>query len=232
MLSIIIPTYNEAANIPELLSSIDRILYEAGRDDYEVLVMDDDSPDGTAALVGDLALNRVRAVNRKGKPRGLAHAVIDGIRESRGDVVLVMDADLSHPPKLIPELWKAVERGSSIAVGSRYVPAGGCDNWPWFRYWGSRLACLLAGVVTPVTDATSGFFAVRKSALDGVTLNPLGFKVGLEIFVKSRHQGDIIEIPYRFRDRRAGKSKLTGSTMTAYLKHLWLLLRWKLEGRR
>ncbi len=200
VISIIIPTYNKSKNMPELLSAVDRIMSDSGPADYEVIVMDDDSPDGTAALVSELGIPKIRAVNRKGRPRGLAPAVMDGFAEAKGDVLCVMDADLSHPAEALPPLAEAVAGGAAIAVGSRYVKGGGVRNWPLRRRLASRAACLAANLVTPVRDSTSGFFMVRRSAMDGVVLTAEGFKIGLEVFVRARHGGRIREIPYVFKD--------------------------------
>lgn len=224
MISIIIPTYNEAKNMPELLSAIDRVLAHAQVSEYEVIVMDDDSPDGTAGLVTELEIPKMRSVNRRGKSRGLAPAVMDGFREAKGDILCVMDADLSHPPEVLPELAKAMEEGSVIAVGSRYVRGGGVRDWPFRRRLASRAACLAANLVTPVRDATSGFFMVKKSAMEGVELTPQGFKIGLEVFARVKHGGRIREIPYVFKDRTRGSSKLGGIVIRQFFAQLWRLM--------
>jgi dolichol-phosphate mannosyltransferase len=224
VISVIIPTYNESKNMPELLSAIDRVLAHAEIPDYEVIVMDDDSPDGTAKLVDELEIPRVRAVNRRGKPRGLAPAVMDGFREAKGDILCVMDADLSHPPDVLPALAKAMDEGSEIAVGSRYVKGGGVKDWPFKRRLASRAACVAANLVTPVRDATSGFFMVRRRAMEGVELTPEGFKIGLEVFARANHQGRIREVPYVFKDRTRGSSKLGGIVIRQFFAQLWRLL--------
>ncbi len=224
MISVIIPTYNESKNMPELLSAIDRVLTHAEIPDYEVIVMDDDSPDGTAKLVNELEIPRIRAVNRRGKPRGLAPAVMDGFREAKGDILCVMDADLSHPPDVLPALAKAMDEGSEIAVGSRYVKGGGVKNWPFKRRLASRAACVAANLVTPVRDATSGFFMVRRRAMEGVELTAEGFKIGLEVFARANHGGRIREVPYVFKDRTRGSSKLGGIVIRQFFAQLWRLM--------
>lgn len=223
MISVVIPTYNESKNIPELLSAIDRVFAHAGISDYEVLVMDDNSPDGTAKLVTDLEIPKMRSVNRRGKPRGLAPAVMDGFREAKGDILCVMDADMSHPPEVLPQLAEAMKQGSVIAVGSRYVKGGGMKDWPFKRQLASRVACWMATLVAPVRDSTSGFFMVRRSALEGVELKPEGFKIGLEVFAKANHGGKIREVPYVFRDRTRGSSKLGGMVIGQFFSQLWRL---------
>lgn len=232
MITIIIPTYNESKNILTLTQELEKEMLESGRPDFEVLVMDDNSPDDTGGLVNRLGKQRVRAVNRLGRARGLSYAVIDGISQARGEWVGVMDADLSHPVRVVPHLVKALETGANLAVGSRYVPGGGIRDWPIRRCLASRLACLLARPVTSVKDSTSGFFFFRKSILNGVTLNPLGFKIGLEIFVKGQHENKIVEVPYVFEDRRAGESKLSGHVMLCYAVQLLRLIGYRLGMRK
>ncbi|MBF0254365.1 MAG: polyprenol monophosphomannose synthase [Candidatus Omnitrophica bacterium] len=227
MLSVIIPTYNEIANIPELISSVDRALSAAAAE-YEILIMDDDSPDGTAKLAADLQFPRVRVVNRRGRTRGLASAVIDGFREANGNILAVMDADLSHPPEVLVRLHAAVLEGALLAVASRYVPGGGVKNWPVKRQWMSRIASWAGRILAPVNDSSSGYFMFRREVIEGLHLDPLGFKIGLEIFVKGKHQGRIREVPYVFSDRLAGKSKLSAGVMGAFAKHYWKLLAFKL----
>jgi dolichol-phosphate mannosyltransferase len=182
--------------------------------------LDDDSPDGTAEFINCLNKPRVRAVNRRGLQRGLSFAVIDGFKEARGDIAGVMDADLSHPPSAIPLLLKAIHDGHDLAIGSRYVPGGGTKDWPLMRRIASRAACLFALPVTRVKDATSGFFFVKKSALEGVALSGLGFKIGLEVFVKGKHNNNFKEVPYVFSDRTKGESKLNTRVTMCYFKQL------------
>ena len=232
MISIIIPTYNERENIARLVPSVKESLGSGSVTDYEILVMDDDSPDGTAERVNEMRDPKVRAVNRRGKTRGLSAAVIDGFREARGEILGVMDADLSHPPQLVPLLIAAIFEGSNVAVGSRYVPGGGVRDWPFRRALASRVACWLARPVTLVKDATSGFFFVRRSVLENVTLNPMGFKIGLEVFVRSRHENKIKEVPYFFTDRTLGESKLNGRVVGCYLDQVFSFMKERYLGIR
>jgi len=220
MISVIVPTYNEAKNIPELVSSVDRALSGIEGQDVEILIMDDDSPDGTARLAEDLEYPGLRAINRKGKPRGLAYAVIDGFAAAKGQFLAVIDADLSHPPSVLPELYAAIEEGHELAVASRYVPGGGTANWPWIRRFVSRGVSCFGRLVTPVRDSASGCFMLKREVLRDVTLDPLGFKIGLEVIVKGRHEDMIKEVPYVFTDRRAGESKLGPGVMFSYLKQV------------
>ena len=225
MISLVIPTYNERENILELIRQVEKSFASAGMNDFEILVMDDDSPDGTARAVNELKHAKIHAINRKGKPRGLSAAVIDGFKESKGSMVGVIDADLSHPPEILPRLVEALRDGGyNIAVGSRYVAGGGIRHWPVKRVVTSRVACWLARPLTRVRDATSGFFFLKKSVLEDVVLNPLGFKIGLEVYVKGRHSGRLMEVPYVFTDRREGVTKLNTGTMLIYLRQLFSLM--------
>jgi len=160
----------------------------------------------------------VTVVRRSGK-LGLASAVVAGFAAAKGDVLLVMDADLSHPPDVAPKLVDAIEKGADLAVGSRYVPGGGAKDWPLRRRVVSRVACLMGNVIVPVRDSTSGFFAIRRSVIDGVKLNPIGFKIGFEVMARGRYK-KAVEIPYVFRDRELGKSKFGQREVGQYLIQL------------
>ncbi len=222
MVSIIIPTYNEAENIITLLVKIQEVLSAAGIGDYEILVMDDDSPDGTAAKAAAMGKREIRAVNRKGKKKGLSEAVIDGFGQARGDIIGVMDADMSNPPELLPQLIAAAGK-NEVAVASRYVPGGGVRNWPLKRRIASRVAGFLAYGLTPARDPLSGYFFFRRNVIEGIVLDPLGFKIGLEVLAKGRHRKKIGEVPYFFTDRTKGLSKAGPRVMLSYLKQLYRL---------
>lgn len=186
---------------------------------WELIVVDDGSPDGTADLAESYAdVHPVRVVRRPGKA-GLASAVLAGFAQSRGDVLVVMDADLSHPPEAVPRLVAAIAEGADLAVGSRYVKGGGTEDWPLKRRVVSRAACLMGNALVPIRDCTSGFFAIRKSSIDGVKLNPIGFKIGFEVMARARY-GKAVEIPYVFRDRELGKSKFGRREILQYLVQL------------
>src|SRR5256714_12050984 len=175
VISVIVPTYNEADSLPPLVERMGKAV--AGRA-WELVGVDDGWPDGTAELANGLSAQRpVWVVRRPGKA-GLASAVIAGFKEARGDILVVIDADLSHPPEVVPALVKAIDDGADLAVGSRYVAGGAVMDGPLRRPVVSRVACLIGNVFVPVRDATSGFFAVRRSAIDGGHLNAIGFKVG------------------------------------------------------
>jgi dolichol-phosphate mannosyltransferase len=197
---------------------------------WELIIVDDGSPDGTADLAESYAdVHPVRVVRRPGKA-GLASAVLAGFAQARGDVLVVMDADLSHPPEAVPRLVSAIDGGADLAVGSRYVKGGGTEDWPLKRRFVSRAACLIGNVLVPIRDCTSGFFAIRKSALDGVKLNPIGFKIGFEVMARA-HYNKAVEIPYVFRDRELGKSKFGRREVMQYLVQLGQVARDKILRR-
>ncbi len=195
-----------------------------------MVVVDDGSPDGTADIAERLgATHPIRVVRRAGKA-GLASAVVAGFAVAKGDVLLVMDADLSHPPEVVPKVLDAIGAGADLAVGSRYVAGGGIEDWPLKRQIVSRVACLMGNVLVPVRDSTSGFFAVRRSVVDGVKLNPIGFKIGFEVMARGRYK-KAVEVPYVFRDRELGSSKFGQRQIMQYLVQLGQVGRDKVLGR-
>ena len=201
--SVIVPTYNERDNLPELFERISKALKGY---DYEIIIVDDDSPDETWKLAEELSNRYPVRVIRRTDEKGLSSAVIRGFKEATGDVFVVMDADLQHPPEVIPELLKAIEDGADIAIASRYVPGGGVKNWYWYRKLISKGAIMLGRLALPkirnVKDPVSGFFALRR---------------------------EVVEVPFVFGLRKGGESKLSGKTMLNYLRHLYRLMRWEGE---
>jgi len=221
VISIIIPTYNESGSLPTLVQRLGSAL---GGRDWELIVVDDGSPDGTADLAAAMAPRLpVRVVRRPGK-LGLASAVLDGFRDAKGDILVCMDADLSHPPEVVPHLVDALTDGADLAVGSRYVAGGGVEDWPLKRRIVSRVACLMGNALVPVHDATSGFFALRRPVIDGVQLNPIGFKIGFEVIARGRY-GRVVEVPYTFRDREHGSSKFGRREIAQYVQQLGQIAR-------
>jgi len=223
MISVIIPTYNEAAVIEETLRRAAAALRNAG-EDFEIVVVDDASADGTAERVESLAHDvPVRVLRRPGR-LGLATAVLDGWATARGDIWGVMDADLQHPPETLTALAAAIHQGADLAIGSRYVPGGGTSDWTWMRRFISRSATHMAATVLPlklaaVGDPMSGMFMVRASALRDAQLNPLGYKILLEVIAKA-HYNNLVEVPYVFQERERGASKLGARQYLEYLQHL------------
>ena len=223
MISVIIPTYNEAAVIEETLRRAAAALRNAG-EDFEIVVVDDASADGTAERVESLAHDiPVRVLRRPGR-LGLATAVLDGWATARGDIWGVIDADLQHPPETLTALVVAIHQGADLAIGSRYVPGGGTSDWTWMRRLISRSATHMAATVLPlklaaVGDPMSGMFMVRASALRNAPLNPLGYKILLEVIAKA-HYNNLVEVPYIFQEREHGASKLGARQYLEYLQHL------------
>lgn len=223
LLSVIVPTYNERDSLPSLLLRLQDVHRTVP---LEVVIVDDASPDGTGAVGETLAGSApmpVVVVHRPVKA-GLASAVIDGAAGARGKVVTVMDADLSHPPELLPAMVAAIEGGADVAIASRYVPGGGVEDWPVLRRMLSVAATRLARTVLRlrVRDPLSGFFAARTSLFTDRAYFGLGYKLLVEVLV--RHPGRTVEIPYRFTDRRRGHSKLTVDEVAAFfavLAGLW-----------
>jgi dolichol-phosphate mannosyltransferase len=224
MISVVIPTYNEAAVIEETLRRAAASLGSAS-EDFEIVVVDDASADGTAELVESLTGEvPVRVLKRPGR-LGLATAVLDGWAAARGEVLGVMDADLQHPPETLAALVRAIRHeGADLAIGSRYVPGGGTSDWTRVRRFISRTATHMAATVLPlklstVGDPMSGLFMVRSSALEDAKLNPLGYKILLEVIAKA-HYHKLVEVPYVFQERERGSSKLGARQYIEYLRHL------------
>jgi dolichol-phosphate mannosyltransferase len=232
-LGLVVPTLNEAGNIPVLLDRIRESLTST-RIGYEILVVDDDSQDGTANVVKEYAKQdaRVRLFVRKGA-RGLAGAVIHGWKQSDADLLGVIDADLQHPPEVLPSLVAPVLDGADIAIASRYASGNGVGEWNKFRLFVSRAGTLATAPLQRrdlrVKDPLSGFFIVRRECIDGLELQPEGFKILLEILVKGRIR-KAIEVPFEFGNRHAGKSKADFKVALQYFTLLGKLSRYALFG--
>jgi dolichol-phosphate mannosyltransferase len=221
--SVIVPTYNERENLAPLAA---RVFAALERDTAELLIVDDDSPDGTATAAEELAARYpIRCLVRRGE-RGLATAVIRGLREARGELCVVMDADLSHPPEAIPQLLDAMRDWQvEMAIGSRFVPGGHVDlHWPLHRRLNSWVARTLARPLTGVKDMMSGFFCVRRGELQLDRLRPAGYKIALELIVRHGWK-KVVEVPITFSDRAAGTTKLNVAEQLRYLRHVARLYR-------
>ena len=224
--SIVVPTYQERENVGSLYEAICATLEPAW--EFEVIFVDDDSPDGTAQVIQRLAEKdgRVTLLRRPGK-LGLGSAVRDGFGLASGSYWVMMDADLSHKPQYLPDLLLALS-SADIAIGSRYVPGGGVENWPLLRRVASRVASGTARLVVGLKfrDLTSGFAAFRRETVEPLLprLNPRGFKLVVELLAKA---GDarITEVPIRFVDRLHGKSKFTVGEVSGFLRLCWRLRR-------
>ena len=179
----IIPTYNELGNLEELVRRTSSACSHTGMN-FEIIIVDDNSPDGTGARAEEMGETfSVKVVHRAGK-LGLSTAVMDGFKVARGSIFVVMDADLSHPPEKISEMVERIAKGGAdMVIGSRYVEGGHVENWPFHRRMISKTATLLARGLTKVKDPMSGFFAIKKEVWEGVELIPIGYKIGLEILL-------------------------------------------------
>jgi len=221
-----VPTYNEKENLDELVRRVQQACSSAGLS-AELVIVDDNSPDGTGARAEEIAKSEnLKVVHRSGK-LGLSSAVLEGFKAASGSILVVMDADLSHPPEKIPEMVSKIESGEAdVVVGSRYVRGGSVENWPFTRRIISKGATLLARWLTKVKDPMSGFFALKRSVIDGVPLDPVGYKIGLEILVKGKY-AKVAEVPIHFADRKAGKSKLGGGEYLRYIDHVTMLYEYR-----
>ena len=233
--ALIIPTLREAGNIPVLLARIRAVLDPAGVD-YEILIVDDDSRDGIEAAVAAIseADPRVQLLVRKGK-RGLSGAVLHGWMHTNAAIVGVMDADLQHPPELLPELISTMIGGCDLVIGSRYTEGGGLGSWNPIR----RLISAAAVWVTwPIQrsglrakDPMSGFFFVRRDCLKGVNFQEEGFKLLLEILVRAR-LASVHEVPFAFGQRFRGASKANMKVALDYGRLLARLYRFRFGWKR
>jgi dolichol-phosphate mannosyltransferase len=226
-LSIVIPTYNEKENIQKLLEKV----YEEFKKNKikgEVIVVDDCSPDKTGDIVDNLKkkYETLQSIHRKGK-LGLSSAVLEGWKIAKGQILGVMDADLSHPADKIPELYLPIKnKEADFTIGSRYIKGGKIVGWDFKRKLMSKTATLMARVYTNVKDPMTGFFMIKKSVIRGVKLNPKGFKILLEVIIKGKYK-KIKEISITFVNRTEGKSKAGTKEIFWYLQNLYSYLPYK-----
>ncbi len=228
--SIVVPTYGEAQNIPLLARRVFETL-RAAEIPAEMIFVDDNSRDGTEEAVAELAREfPVRLIARTNE-RGLSSAVVRGFSEARYDILLCMDADLSHPPEALPSVIAPIADGrADFCIGSRYTAGGRTkDDWGLLRQINSQVATLLARPLTSIKDPMAGFFCLGRATLakaQAAGLNPIGYKIGLEILIKARCK-KATEVPIEFSDRLHGRSKLTFKQQVEYLRHLWRLYRFR-----
>jgi len=228
-ISIILPTYNESQNIVNILKlireNIPKGIYT------ETIVVDDNSPDGTGKIVEDyilgikkIAENTIDIIHRKAK-NGLSSAILNGIQNAKGDTIVIMDSDLSHPPQIIPKMIEAFKQYQcDLVVASRYITGGNIQGWTTKRKIMSKIATVIAkkGLGVKTKDPMSGFFAFKKNIIKGLNFDALGYKFLLEILVKSKDI-NVKEIPYTFENRKFGSSKLDSSIVINYFKSVWKL---------
>jgi len=231
--SIVVPTYNERENVRPLCQGIGSAIDNLW--DYEIIIVDDNSPDGTQDVVRELAVEnaRIKLLARPGK-QGLGTAVKEGFSLATGDYWVMMDADLSHRPIELPRILEALKE-FDIVVGSRYVDGGAVENWPIWRQWASRIASMFGRVIVGlnVRDLTSGLGAFRRETLEPILphLNPKGFKLLLEILANNSGSSNVKEIPITFVDREKGKSKASGNEALIFLRLCFHLRRLRSSKR-
>ena len=230
--SIIIPTYNESQNILNILKSIKENLPK--NIIAQAVVVDDNSPDHTGKIVEnhfknmkEIANYTVDVIHRKAK-KGLSSAIISGIQHATGDTIVVIDSDFSHPPQVIPKLIEAIKKYQcDMVIASRYITGGKILGWPTRRKIISKIGTTIAkkGLNISSTDPMSGFFAFKKTIINELNFDALGYKILLEILVKTKGV-KVKEIPYTFQDRKLGKSKLDHKTIFDFCKSVWKLYRY------
>ena len=220
MITVIIPTFNERNNTLVIADRINKVM---GASDYEVLFVDD-STDDTEQILKSLSRRdpHVKYIHRDNE-RGLATAVVRGFKEARGDIVAVMDADLQHPPELLPLMVEGIMNGHDIVIPSRFIPGGDDGGLNFFRkmisFTARRIASISLKSLRHLTDVTSGVFMIRKEVIHDAQLSPIGWKILIEILVKGHYQS-ILEIPYAFQARSIGDSKMSIREQVNYLRHI------------
>ncbi len=225
--SLITPTYNERANISLLADEVFSAVGQHPEIDLELIVVDDDSPDGTGEEAEALRDRYpVKVVHRAGK-LGLGSAVMEGFQKSSRDYLGVIDADLSHDPMVLPRLILEL-RKYDLALGSRYNPGSRVERWPWYRKMISQVGVLAARQLTGVQDPLSGYFFLHRRVLQGVTLTSPGYKILLEILVKGTYS-TFAEVPYVFRNRQYSTSKLNFKEYYLFSKQLLVFSMYKLK---
>ena len=225
LFSLVIPTYMEAGNINRIVRTLTRLLDESIPGDYELILVDDNSPDGTweVALSMTSEFPQLQVMRRENE-RGLSSAVIRGWQNSRGQILGVIDGDLQHPPHILLQLLNAIQKKADLAVASRHVNGGGVSSWSFIRRLLSRGAQLLGLMILPrvtgrVSDPMSGYFMVRRSCIEDTIFNPIGYKILLEVLGRGKVD-EIAEVGYVFCERQDGESKVSWKHYLDYIRHL------------
>jgi dolichol-phosphate mannosyltransferase len=225
LFSLIIPTYQERENIQNLVKILTQILDESIPGEYELIIVDDDSPDGTWKVARSLMVDypQLQVMRRQGE-RGLSSAVIRGWQVANGKIFGVIDGDLQHPPHTMVRMLDAMRNGADLAVASRHVDGGGVSSWSFVRRFLSRGAQILGLIILPgvlgrVSDPMSGYFMVSRSCVAGATFNPVGYKILLEVIGRGNVR-EIAEVGYVFCERKQGESKVTLKQYVDYIHHL------------
>ena len=228
-LSVVVPTYNEKENLPTF---VDGVFAALKGESFELLIVDDASPDGTGELADTMAAERpqLKVLHRPGK-LGRGTGFSDGLKATEGEFVAIMDADMQHPPALLPVLLAVARAGTDLAIASRYVEGGGTEDRTRSRGGVSKAALWLSHLFVPQTrhvrDTQSGFFLLRRKCLDNADLNVKGFTVLVEVLAKG-HFEHVVELPYTFGVRAGGDSKLGFGEIFAYAKQLLRLSDYRL----
>lgn len=225
MVSIVIPTFNEQINVIKISDRINAAIHNIY--DYEIIFVDDSLDDTPEYLKKAKCMyDNIKYLHRTGKG-DLATAVVSGINMSKGDIIVVMDADLQHPPELLPDMIKNIEEGWDIIIPSRHLLGGEEEGLNFFRKIISHTAATIGKLVLKklrnISDPTGGFFAFDKKVLDGVVLNPVGWKILMEILVRGKYS-TVKEIPYKFEKRDYGNSKMSFIQQVNYLRHIFRLV--------
>ena len=228
-ISLVIPTYNERNNIVPLVERIHQALSSYT---YEILFIDDNSPDGTAEVAASLSpVYPVRVIVRKNQ-RGLASAVVLGLSNTKSEIVGSLNADLQHPPDILPDLLREIENGADIAIASRYNKGGRCENWGILRRIVSKGATAVAHVLLPstrqVSDPMSGYYMFRRRVITNASIKPSGYKILLEILLEGEFCR-VADVAYTFSIRRSGQSKLGSFQYIEYLGQIFSLMKRKGE---
>jgi dolichol-phosphate mannosyltransferase len=218
-ITIVVPTFKEAEHLPHLIDLVARVR-DMRNLDIDLVIVDDDSCDGSVEIVRSRAETWVQMIVRTAD-RGLSQAVLEGLRRARGEILVCMDADSSHPLDALPQMLAKLEAGADFVLGSPHVDGGSTsDDWGFFRRLNSRVATLLARPLTAARDPMAGYFALRRSTFENAhDLNPVGSKIALELIVKCGCER-VVEVPIHFEHRRVGRSMLTPKQQLSYVRHL------------
>lgn len=218
--SIVVPTFNESENVGNLVNQID---YALRGIDYEVIFVDDSNDDTPDEICRVMKENPNVRMEHRENEKGLATAVLKGFSLASGDYVAVMDADLQHPPKILRPMFAVLETGADFCVPSRFIPGGSDGGLGPYRKLVSGVARYIGKVLLPclkkISDPTSGLFMIKKSVIEGADLQPIGWKILVEVLAMGTYS-NVVEIPYKFQARPAGESKLSSKVTIEYLKQI------------
>ena len=228
-ISIVVPTYNEAENVGNLVNQID---YALRGIDYEVIFVDDSTDDTPEAIRKVMGENHNVRMEHRETEKGLATAVLKGFSLADGDYIAVMDADLQHPPAILRSMYAVMETGADFCVPSRFIPGGSDGGLGPYRKLVSGVARYIGKIALPslrrITDPTSGLFMFRRAVIEGADLQPIGWKIMVEVLAMGTYKS-VVEIPYKFQARPAGESKLSSKVTIEYLKQVAQLMK---RGRK